>query len=216
VEREISSGAMLGIVLLALAAVIGLGFGVFSIAKGIANEGTVNVQDSLGAVSLQIFMDYDQKVITGTQAVAAIKSFEGKPYAVLIATKALNGDQAVASDRGTSSPAYLVRAGTTTFINYNAVLASGASGGVPENIVGGVAKTALTAGGVLTTVVNTNGTYIPTYGFSTAGGEVRFDNATGGVFKSGNAEYIPSSTKFGANLLKDASGSVMGVVLKQL
>ena len=38
-EKEISSGTMLGIVLIALAAVIGLGFGVFSIAKGVANEG---------------------------------------------------------------------------------------------------------------------------------------------------------------------------------
>ena len=57
-EKEISSGTMLGIVLIALAAVIGLGFGVFSIAKGVANEGTVNVQDNLGTVS-----EYEQKLI---------------------------------------------------------------------------------------------------------------------------------------------------------
>ena len=50
-EKEISSGTMLGIVLIALAAVIGLGFGVFSIAKGVANEGTVGVQDNLNVVS---------------------------------------------------------------------------------------------------------------------------------------------------------------------
>ncbi len=50
-EKEISSGAMLGIVLIALAAVIGLGFGVFAIAKGTANEGTTNMQDTLNAVS---------------------------------------------------------------------------------------------------------------------------------------------------------------------
>lgn len=35
-EKEISSGTMLGVVLIALAAVIGLGFGVFSIAEGVA------------------------------------------------------------------------------------------------------------------------------------------------------------------------------------
>ena len=42
---------VINIVLAACAAVIGLGFGVFSIAKGVANEGTVNVQDNLAVVS---------------------------------------------------------------------------------------------------------------------------------------------------------------------
>ena len=46
-EKEISSGAMLGIVLIALAAIIGLGFGVFAIAKGTANEGVTQVQENL-------------------------------------------------------------------------------------------------------------------------------------------------------------------------
>ena len=58
---------MLGIVLIALAAVIGLGFGVFAIAKGVANEGVVNVQDNLGAVSDSAYTDYDNKIVTGTQ-----------------------------------------------------------------------------------------------------------------------------------------------------
>ena len=44
-EKEISSGAMLGIVLIALAAIIGIGFGVFAIAKGVANNGVTNVQE---------------------------------------------------------------------------------------------------------------------------------------------------------------------------
>lgn len=38
-EKEISSGTMLGVVIIALAATIGLAFGVFSIAKGVAEEG---------------------------------------------------------------------------------------------------------------------------------------------------------------------------------
>lgn len=85
-EKEISSGTMLGIVLIALAAVIGLGFGVFAIAKGVANEGVVNVQDNLGAVSDSAYTDYDNKIVTGTQVKAAYNSFKGKPVAILINT----------------------------------------------------------------------------------------------------------------------------------
>ena len=65
-EKEISNGAMLGIVLIALAAIIGLGFGVFAIAKGVANEGVTGVQENLDVVNSSAFTDFDQKIITGT------------------------------------------------------------------------------------------------------------------------------------------------------
>ena len=87
-EKEISSGAMLGIVLIALAAIIGLGFGVFAIAKGTANEGVTQVQENLGAVSQSAYTDYDQKIVTGTQVVSAYQNFEGKNVAVLVMTQA--------------------------------------------------------------------------------------------------------------------------------
>ena len=87
-EKEISSGTMLGIVLIALAAVIGLGFGVFSIAKGVANEGTVGVQDNLAGVQDSAFEDYNDKIVTGTMVKSALQSFQGKSVAILINTTA--------------------------------------------------------------------------------------------------------------------------------
>jgi hypothetical protein len=214
VEREISGGAMLGIVLLALAAVIGLGFGVFAIAKGIANEGTVNVQDSLGTVSDQVFLDYDQKIVTGTQALSGLKTFEGKPYAVLIATKALQGTggavapthkvypMAVTTTKGPLSPA---------FINYNAVLASSGAGALPV--------TQSTAGGTVTTtnalITLVNGSYEIANGFAQSAGVIAFDKETGGLFKSGNAEFVKTSSKYQANLIKDKSGNIVGIALEQ-
>lgn len=216
-EREISSGAMLGIVLLALAAVIGLGFAIFAIAKGVANEGTVNVQDSLGAVSTQVFLDYDQKVVTGTQAASAIKTFEGKPYAVLINTKAMAAKQKIASqsDRPKGQEAYFISDGKYAYLNYNALLAVDSSGNPSKTVVsGGNAAPSPSGTGEITLK---NGAFVADYGFAVDNnGDVLYDKATGGVFKSGNAEYIPSNTKFQANLLKDKSGAIMGVVLRQL
>ena len=89
-EKEISSGTMLGIVLIALAAVIGLGFGVFSIAKGVANEGTTNVQDNLGTVSESAFEDYNDKIVTGTMVKSAVTTFQGKSVGILINTTAMD------------------------------------------------------------------------------------------------------------------------------
>lgn len=212
-EREISSGAMLGIVLLALAAVIGLGFGIFAIAKGVANEGTVNVQDSLGSVSDQVFLDYDQKIITGTQVVSALKTFEGKPYAVLISTKAVQNRQKIASVKDRPNGAYFANGGGINYINYNSILSTATSGTPTATIAGGtIAPTAMT-GPVVTLA---NGSFTAADGFALNGGDIIFDKATGGIFKSGNAEYVPSNTKFEAKLLKSPDGSNIGIVLKQI
>lgn len=208
-EREISSGAMLGIVLLALAAVIALGFGVFAITKGVANEGTVGVQDSLGSVSSQVFLDYDQKVVSGTQAISGLKTFEGKPYAVLFGTKALQGG----GKTNVGHTSYPVLVGTKKFLNYNAILALSSGGGdwtagdkLPAN-------TAMTTGrGVLTFA---NGAYEATNGFASASGNIVFDKDTGGIFKQGNAEYVATSAKYQANLIKDPSDNILGIVLEQ-
>lgn len=227
-EKEISSGAMLGIVLIALAAIIGLGFGVFAIAKGTANDGIVQVQDNLGTVSQQQFQDYDQKVIAGTQVTSALKNFEGKAVSILVQTKALADGQSIAS-AGDHPEAPIVNAPysvggksvTGGFINYNAIMAKDANGGMTGKITGGTGLTNATSStpGSLTsglTLTLKNGVYNTNFGFASQNGSVLFDNSTAGVYKSGNAEFISSTAKFQANLLKDKSGTIVGVVFRQL
>ena len=228
-EKEISSGAMLGIVLIALAAIIGLGFGVFAIAKGTANDGIVQVQDNLGTVSQQQFQDYDQKVIAGTQVTSALKNFEGKAVSILVQTKALADGQSIAS-AGDHKLAPVVNlpysAGGSTvtggFLNYNAIMAKDANGTRTSTIAGGAAVGSATGSqpakltGALELTLQ-NGVYNTAYGFATdSNGAVRFDNSTAGVYKSGNAEYVSSTAKFQANLIKDKSGTIVGVVFRQL
>ncbi len=209
-EKEISSGTMLGIVLIALAAVIGLGFGVFAIAKGVANEGVVNVQDNLGAVSESAFTDFDQKIVTGTQVMSAYKQFQGKAVAILINTQAMT--KGVSSFAGHEN-IYVQDIGDTKYVNYNAILAHEETGKIIDSLEG---KVAITGGkdGVLTLndgIINTK------YGFCIDYyGKVVFDTGIGGFSKPGNCEYISSSAKFDANLIKDASGQIVGVAFTQL
>lgn len=220
-EKEISSGAMLGIVLIALAAIIGIGFGIFSIAKGTANEGVVNVQDNLAQVSASVFTDYDQKVVTGTQVISAYNNFAGKPYAILIATQAYI-DSLSSNDNPVLSGAPPVEVysgdpgGNATkedfeFLNYNAILA-----GTTQNVVDNDGK-----------VVDTNyidakiyfqdGAYIATNGFLVdTSGRIIYNSVIGNLSKPGTVEYVPSSARFQANLIKDKSGTIMGVAFRQL
>ncbi len=228
-EKEISSGTMLGIVLIALAAVIGLGFGVFAIAKGVANEGVVNVQDNLGAVSESAFTDYDQKIVTGTQVQSAYKSFQGKPVAILINTQAMNKGVFVHADH---ERLYAQAIGHLNYVNYNAILANDPEGDADDVVSiepaesttglavpdgnGAVAAEGENPGSDAPLTLK-DGVVNTIYGFCVNdNGKLVFDTGIGGFTKSGNSEYIASNAKFDANLIKDASGQIVGVAFTQL
>lgn len=87
-EGEVSGIAKLGIVLIALAVLIGLGFGIFQISKGTANTGVNDVQKELDGVSTSQYTTYDQTTITGQMVRSAVQDFEGEQVAIAIATQA--------------------------------------------------------------------------------------------------------------------------------
>ena len=236
---------MLGIVLIALAAIIGLGFGVFAIAKGTANEGVTNVQEGLQGVSQSAYTDYDQKIVTGTQVISAYNNFEGKNVAILIMTqaskdKAIGGPEnatdgmpsgngvdaayenasfgfedvlieaALPADGGAGYQKYTGvtdskgnKVDIPVFINYNALLGTDAEANY----------------GNLTTkkfiYFDTN-CWRTTGSFETISGKVQFNNVSGNLNKSGMMEYVPSGARFQGYLIKDVSGTTMGVAFEQI
>lgn len=261
-ENEVSGIAKLGIVLIALAVLIGLGFGIFQISKSTANTGVNNVQGELDSVSTSQFTTYDQTTITGTMASSAVADFEGETTAVLIATQAwvnlLNDDQtepgngasiAMANgsgfsssysedgDGGTTLPvvwAYSDKGYTTeymmtasvesssgdtithgSFINYNALLGNSVEGaaGVSDSEKCTVNNTEF----YMANVYFDNNCFRCVSGFATdASGRVLFNNIVGNLSKTGRTEYIPSGGKFNSFLVKDASGTTVGISMQQI
>ena len=224
-EKEISSGTMLGIVLIALAAVIGLGFGVFSIAKGVANEGTVGVQDNLNAVSDSAFEDYNDKIVTGTMVKSAVQNFAGKSVAIFINTNAMDKNvktyashnylsvwglttsdgkfaaantMSIGTDNKLTSSAVknaaITVSGKKAFVNYNALLNS--AGMTQFNLKDGM--------------YTTDAAFL-----IDSTGKVAYDNTVGGFTRTGNCEYLSPSAKFTANLIKDTSGTTIGIAFEQ-
>ena len=238
-EKEISSGTMLGIVLIALAAVIGLGFGVFSIAKGVANEGTVGVQDNLGVVSESAFEDYNDKIVTGTQVKSAVQNFAGKSVAILVNTTAMDKKVKPYASHASLQTYVLNVSGATTITKPETVSGSAASLGDKANgttthyyvnynaLFGGTYTTTAAANGTITTTIGAitggslelkDGIYnakgIP-FAIDSTSGKVGFDYSTGGFTRTGNCEYLAATAKFDANLIKDEAGTTIGIVFTQ-
>ena len=242
-EKEISSGTMLGIVLIALAAVIGLGFGVFSIAKGVANEGTVGVQDNLAAVSESSFDDYNDKIVTGTMVRSAVTNFSGKSVAILINTTAMdkgviaykehayinaykltNGAGKLGSDAaldGCVGQEALADDKASTgehyYINYNALL--GDVGPGASTTSGGTTSTNnyvewTSAGNIELKDGIFNASECP-FAVDATTGKIAFDYSVGGFSRTGNCEYLNATAKFDANLIKDDVGTTIGIVFTQ-
>lgn len=238
-EKEISSGTMLGIVLIALAAVIGLGFAVFSIAKGVANEGTVGVQDNLEVVSESSFEDYNDKIVTGTQVKSAVQNFSGKSVAILINTTAM--DKGVKPYTGHSTlqvyplsvrgktqvdapqqkfgkddniGSKLTTNATHYYVNYNALFGVEYEPIESGEGIGG-AKIKGTMGGTLELkdgIYNASGV---SFALDASTGKVGFDYTVGGFGRTGNCEYIAPTAKFDANLIKDEAGTTIGIIFTQ-
>ena len=225
-EREASSISTLGVVLIALGVLIAIGFGVFAIARETANEGVTGVQENLNVVSQSAFTDYDQKVVTGTQVVSAYNNFSGKPYAILIATQATqkveasgtetgiigdllegSGVKAAYGTKGPPFATYERETGTgdatvkkdIVFINYNALLAA-------EDDSDGIELT-----------YEDNSFRTTKQSFATSeDGQIQFNNTTSNINKSGMMEYVSSGSRFQANLIKDDSGTILGIAFEQL
>lgn len=228
-EKEISSGTMLGIVLIALAAVIGLGFGVFSIAKGVANEGTVGVQDNLASVQDSVYEDYNDKIVTGTQVKSAIQNFAGKSCAILINTTAMN--KGVTSYKQHTAGCTVFSIGGVPYVNYNALLAAATDGTKAVTpLTAGAAVGSEAKDGTVTAATGSqqlmngedaatmkDGALVISHAFAIdSTGKVKTDTGIGGLSRTGNCEYISSSSKFIANLIKDTSGSNIGILFTQM
>ena len=265
-ESETSGIVRLGIVLIALAVLIGLGFGIFQISKSVANDGITDVQTELDAVSLQKYSSYDQKIITGTMLLTAMKDFEGESVAILVANQAWknvlgntdakigdlekimkksSGLQGVYGDakpdidlvyHGIQLPIVWAyddkeftdeykmytssdKAVNGVFINYNALIGGAYDEKAMTNPLGTTDQIIY----VENYPINTAGIYfdencwICTSGFATdANSRVIFNKITVNLSKSGKTEFIPSGAKFDSYLLKDETGTIMGIVVEQI
>lgn len=87
-EGELGSGARIAIALIVIGVIISVIFVILGFTRGTTNQGISGVSTSMDQMTLARFDDYDQKTISGTQVLAAVKLFEGQPVATVVRTTA--------------------------------------------------------------------------------------------------------------------------------
>ncbi|MEQ7052190.1 hypothetical protein ABN764_16165 [Paenibacillaceae sp. P-4] len=182
-EGELGSGARIAIALIVIGVIISVIFVILGFTRGTTNQGITTVQNSMDSMALAQFDDYDQKILSGTQVISAIKLFEGRPVAMITKPKAAGSSGynygAILKD---TTPGTDI-AGSKTFINSNLKKAQSTDSFYTQDFA--------TDG-----ITKPNMVYIP-------------------LTQTGTNAYVRPTAKFLAELIKDNTGTIVGVCFTQ-
>ena len=84
--EDLSQGTKVAVILILLCSVIAIVFSILAIMKNITASATQDMQGTLSSVTQQKFDDYDQRVVTGAQVVAACKLFSTQDVGIIVYT----------------------------------------------------------------------------------------------------------------------------------
>lgn len=190
-EGELGSGARIAIALIVIGVIISVIFVILGFTRGTTNQGITTVQNSMDSMSLAQFDDYDQKILSGTQVISAIKLFEGRPVASVVRTRAKMGS--------TSTDPL----GDETGHNYGAILTGTTA------VTGSIYNITALVKAAVTDSFYTRNILIPT------GGTITFNMLYLPTTESGTVAFVRPTAKFLAELIKDTTGTIVGVCFTQ-
>lgn len=241
-EKETSSLVSLGIVLIAIAVVITLGFGIFAVGKRLANSGQNDLVSQVDQISQSTFTDLDQQIITGTRLKGVINQLSSGNYAVLLNTLALrncyldsakvNGDlessptsytQAIVNTNYPSASSKGTEAGNTYFVNYSALLGdastayNGLTYGVSAGKITGLAKEATVDPSSTEHLIMKDGVFTTQYEFQTDDiGNVAKNIRQSDFNKQGSTMFIADAAQFNSYCIKDSTDNYVGLAFVQV
>ncbi|TQR44208.1 hypothetical protein [Paenibacillus popilliae] len=186
-EGELGSGARIAIALIVIGVIISVIFVILGFTRGTTNQGITTVQNSMDSMALAQFDDYDQKVLSGTQVISAIKLFEGRPVAMVTRTAA----------QMKTSPG--------TGYNYGAIL-KGSTSGTP------IAGSATYITSTLKKLQNTDSFFTEDFA---ANGITTPNMVYIPLTQTGTNSYVRPTAKFLAELIKDNTGTIVGISFTQ-
>ena len=210
-ESPISNTVMMGVVLIALAAVIGMGFGVFVISKDTVNSGTMEVQADIKNMQDININTYNDTVVLGRDINSFFENNRTKDLALLINTLSMKEGKVLSinNDR------FLHIVDGVPYVNYGCIIGYTTGGDINDGYI-------LKKGSSLSikddnSLVKEDGVIITSNMFvvDSLGNFLR-DDGVGEWNKSGNPQFIKSSTKFNANLICNEVGDLMGIMFTQL
>ncbi len=206
-HSEIRNATMVGVVLIALAAVILISFGVFTIVKGTANEGVVSNQDAISNFVNSSMEEYNDKVVTGRDVISLLEKNEA--LSIFINTNRMKVGKIMSQNKDLN----VQFCNGKPYANYGTLMSL--AGSETETLQTIIANNTLStfedSFSLEEGVIFTEGFYCLTHE-----GLLVQNNDIGNCRKSGTVEYIDMNSKFDSNLIKDLSGIIVGVLFTQV
>lgn len=219
-SEDVSATMRVGITVILVAALVATVLNLMVMSNSLLSGGQTTLQSGIDSVSTQEFASYDNTKVSGTQVATALSLFQGRDVAILIQTKAF----AEAADGGADKA-----------INYGAILTKDGKSSTPSNMpakqtyASGTSSTYLTPQAKTAYIVNFSDTDVANTAIVRKAGAANYEgylhNSNGlvdssydiiGTTELGNAAYLLSSSRFSSVLIKDPTGSIIGIFFKQL
>lgn len=219
-SEDVSATMRVGITVILVAALVATVLNLMVMSNSLLSGGQTTLQSGIDSVSTQEFASYDNTKVSGTQVATALSLFQGRDVAILIQTKAF----AEAADGGADKA-----------INYGAILTKDGKSSTPSNMpakqtyASGTSSTYLTPQAKTAYVVNFADTDAANTAIVRKAGAANYEgylhNSNGlvdssydiiGTTELGNSAYLLSSSRFSSVLIKDPTGSIIGIFFKQL
>lgn len=182
-EGELGSGARIAIALIVIGVIISIIFVILGFTRGTTNQGITTVQNSMDSMSLAQFDDYDQKILSGTQVISAVKLFEGRPVAQVVRT---TSQMSTITDSGHNYGALLTEVNSTTKVTSTVLKKNEGDSFFTRDLD-------VSDNGAM----KYNMVYLP-------------------MTKSGAKTFVRPTAKFLAELIKDETGTIVGVCFTQM
>lgn len=221
-SEDVSATMRVGITVILVAALVATVLNLMVMSNSLLSGGQTTLQSGIDSVSTQEFASYDNTKVSGTQVSTALSLFQGRDVAIVIQTKAF----AEAKDGG-----------ATKAINYGAIMTkdgkSSNSGNMPDKqVYSGADSTYLTQQAKTAYIVefsdtekgaSNNTSIVRKAGAANYTGYLHNSNGLVdssydiiGTTELGNSAYLLSSSRFSSVLIKDPTGSIIGIFFKQL
>ena len=200
-ERNVSAASILCIVLIALALIIGIGFGVFVLTRGSATEGNEQIAEQTDYAVNSWREDYNDKEITGAQALVLLNNSDSKNISVFL--DAPNVDSTKLPD-----DAIILSHENKKYINYGVEYDYNGSDYTTEEAEDGVGESLLS--------VRDSSSYHIDSQPKLINGNLQKNKNYSGVFTEGAVNYINIHDKYKSKLIYDAANVVTGVILTKV
>jgi len=221
-SEDVSATMRVGITVILVAALVATVLNLMVMSNSLLSGGQTTLQSGIDSVSTQEFAPYDNTKVSGTQVTTALSMFQGRDVAIIIQTKAFAEISDTHKTKAINYGAIVTKDGDASNKNNMPTKITKAEGD-GANLITDQAKTAY----VITFKEDSKGNDKPAIWRETGAphytaylhntnGLVDSSYDTIGTTELGNAAFILGSARFSSVLIKDPTGSVIGIFFKQL